>query len=879
MKYPCFRLEQQGFSCSGMGIRAGENNRSMSNTRPLKRVTSASSERLLTLLETLPGALFVIDDDATIVYVNARAQTMLGTTHEELCGKSLWRGAPQLISAPLYQAVHTARQARQQIDVDYCSPITQTWLHAQILPTDVGIAVIFQVNTEPTRYQDALRQSDQRYRDLLESVSDRVAILSPDGLVLEISQRLLADARSRREEVIGRPFAETSWWSYASEAQQQLRAAIERASRGEIARFEARIRPQEEWYLDLAVIITPHLDADGHAEYLIYAGVDITERKQAEAEAHALIETLPQLVWITRPDGYVESCSQSWYDYTGLSAQQAQGDGWIQSTHPDDRQRVMEVWRRALRAGRTGEAEQRLRQGSTGVYRWFLTRAAPLKDARGRVLKYVGTCTDIDNRKRAEQRIKESEANWRALAETMPQIVWVTRPDGLNEYKNQRWYDYTGEPKRNTTWAHLAFIHPDDQERSQALWRHAMSTGEMYEHEERLRNGRTGEYRWFLTRGAPIRDENGRIVKWFGTLTDIEEQKRTEEALRESQERVNALMNSNIIGITVFEGEQIVDANDRFLSMTGYTREDLLAGRINWMRMTPPEDLARTLEAQRELDTHRSMTPYEKEYICQDGSRFPVVVGAVSLQHPPHHAIAFVLDNSARKELEQRKDAFISMASHELRNPLTALRLQTTLLHRQLAKQDMLVSVPALASIETQIGKIARLVEELLDVSKIQAGKLEYRQEMVDLDMLLRETVEAVQQACPSHTIILRGTTHAVRVGDRDRLEQVFTNLLNNAIKYSPDAKTVEVDLDASPEAVTISVRDHGFGIPRGQCEKIFERFYRVTDSRQKAIPGLGMGLYIVAEIVKHHGGTIAVDSTVGEGSTFTVTFPTIARS
>jgi signal transduction histidine kinase len=111
-------------------------------------------------------------------------------------------------------------------------------------------------------------------------------------------------------------------------------------------------------------------------------------------------------------------------------------------------------------------------------------------------------------------------------------------------------------------------------------------------------------------------------------------------------------------------------------------------------------------------------------------------------------------------------------------------------------------------------------------------------------------------------------------MADRDRLGQVFTNLISNAIKYSPDAQTVEMDLSASPETVTVRVRDHGLGIPREQREKIFERFYRASDPKQRAIPGLGMGLYIVAEIVKRHGGTISVDSTVGKGSTFTVTLP-----
>ena len=144
----------------------------------------------------------------------------------------------------------------------------------------------------------------------------------------------------------------------------------------------------------------------------------------------------------------------------------------------------------------------------------------------------------------------------------------------------------------------------------------------------------------------------------------------------------------------------------------------------------------------------------------------------------------------------------------------------------------------------------------------------------MDLEALLREITDIMQQTHPSHTILVHGTVGTSLIGDRDRLGQVFTNLLSNAIKYSPDAETVEMDLSTSPETVTIRVRDHGLGIPREQRDKIFERFYRATGPKQRAIPGLGMGLYIVAEIVKRHGGTITMESAVGEGSTFTVTLP-----
>ncbi len=380
-----------------------------------------------------------------------------------------------------------------------------------------------------------------------------------------------------------------------------------------------------------------------------------------------------------------------------------------------------------------------------------------------------------------------------------------------------------------------------------------------------------------MARGAPVRDETGQIVKWFGTNTDIEDQKRVEEALRQSQERIRALIDSNIIGITSgeVEGEVLVEANDAWLHMSGYTPEDVRSRTLTRARITLPEDAPLFERALQEVTTRGQHTPFETELVCKDGSRLPILVGGVLFQdHPRQFVVGFMLDNSARKELERRKDDFISMASHELRNPLTALKLQTSLLQRQLAKQGLQASVPALSRMETQLNTITRLVEELLDVSKIQAGRLEYLQETVDLDALLGEIAETMQQTHPSHRILVHGAVRTSLIGDRDRLGQVFINLLENAIKYAPDAQTVEMDLSSSPETVTIRVRDHGLGIPREQRDKIFERFYRAAGPKQRAISGLGMGLYIVAEIVKRHGGTITVDSEVGKGSTFTVTLP-----
>jgi len=721
----------------------------MRNEQSTERsLTPVSGQQLAHLLETLPHAFFVLDAHGTILYANATAARSAGKIAQKLPGKTFWKCAPQFVTTTLYQAVMQAQRTRQPLQITYHSPVTQNWLSAQLSPTDEGLALFFHEESEPVQTQHSAGRNEQMYHELLESFADGVLILTPEGLILDINQRPLVDSQVSREEVVGTSFIDFPAWSYDPLLQQQLRAAIEQAKRGEVAHLEIRIHPVPEMTLDIAMVITSHRAANQQIEYLICAGRDITERKRVEEEQRTLIDTIPHFIWIMNPDGSAEYGNRRWVDYSARSPAELQGDGWMQSLHPDDRSHVLQVWQHSVRTGEPYEVEHRMMNGSTGVYRWFLARGMPLKDAQGKILRWLGTCTDIDD------------------------------------------------------------------------------------------------------------------------------QKRVEEALRLSQERVNVLMNSSIIGIFIAEDEQVVEANDTYLRMTGYTREDLQAGNVNWFRMTPPEYVAQTQCAHQELIASQHVMRYEKEYLCKDGSRLPVVVGGVALQSEPLVVIGFVLDNSARHELEQRKDDFISMASHELKTPLTALKLQTQLIKVHLARQGQHETLADLTKIEESARRLERLLQDLLDVSRMQAGGLEYSHETVDLYQLLRELATTLQQVHPTHSIVVRGVPALTLLGDRGRLEQVFTNLITNAIKYSPQAQLVEIDMGAAAETVVVRVRDHGIGIPPEQRQKIFERFYRATEARQKKLPGLGMGLHIALEIVKHHGGTIAVDGAPGQGSVFQVTLP-----
>jgi PAS domain S-box-containing protein len=366
-----------------------------------------------------------------------------------------------------------------------------------------------------------------------------------------------------------------------------------------------------------------------------------------------------------------------------------------------------------------------------------------------------------------------------------------------------------------------------------------------------------------------VRLEDGLISAW----RDITERKETEEALKASETKLKRLVESNIIGVTLIENGYIVEANDAFLEMVGYTREDLNEGPLNWWQMTPAEYIEADQNALQEMARSGVSPLIEKEYYRKDGSRIPVLLRSALLSE--HSGVCFILDISRPKELERRKDAFISIASHELKTPLTSLKAMLQLARRRIDKQPGYDARDYLTKMDAQINTLTRLVNDLLNVSKIQAGKLEYLQEIIDIDELVYEIVEDFQHlATAHHRISVTGTTQQKIVGDRDHLRQVFANLLTNALKYSPQAGQVEVSLSASHDTITVSVRDYGIGIPKEQQEKIFECFYRANAAESAALPGLGIGLYIAQEIVRQHGGTIRVESVSGQGSTFSVVLP-----
>jgi signal transduction histidine kinase len=240
----------------------------------------------------------------------------------------------------------------------------------------------------------------------------------------------------------------------------------------------------------------------------------------------------------------------------------------------------------------------------------------------------------------------------------------------------------------------------------------------------------------------------------------------------------------------------------------------------------------------------------------------------------PWAVLSVLHDITQFKEQEQRKDEFIAMASHELRTPLTSLKGFLHLLGQRLRRQQDTQALVYLERVDHQVTRLTKLVTDLLDISRMQTGQLDYAMQPFQLDTLVREIVETVREGTASHHIRLEGQTHATILGDADRIGQVLINLLTNAIRYTPDADMIVVRLSAGQENACVSVQDFGPGIAREHQQKIFERYYQVSDANHQPFAGLGIGLYLASEIIKRHHGSISVESAPGQGATFSFTLP-----
>ncbi|MBW4425589.1 MAG: PAS domain-containing protein [Nostoc desertorum CM1-VF14] len=687
------------------------------------------------------------------------------------------------------------------------------------------------------------------------------------------------------------------------------------AAQGEVLTFEYRIRHSNgEWRWFCSYDTVYSRTAEGLPQYLLGIAFDITERRHIEISlrqsnerfelAAAAVNCLIYDWEIHR--GSVER-TQGLTEVFGYTQQETEPtfEWWQQLIHPDDQQRVNDQFIASMNSGNRYNIEYRVRH-KDGRYLWVVDQGFAVRDANGQVVRVVGASTDITEqqvalreRQRVEANLRESEERIR-LATTAAELgMWfwnITTNELIWTEKCKQLFGLAPEVEMDYE-LFLNCIHPDDCQRiNEAI---ARSFQEKVECDIEYRSvWPDGTIHWIATKGRVFYDTE-KPARMMGTTQDITQRKQAENDLRQRETQLRRLVDSNIIGIIFATPDCITEANEAFLEMVGYSREELLAGKICRPHITPPEYHTFDDLGLEQLLTVGVCTPYEKEYICKDGSRIPILIGGALVERDPTSWICFILDLTPRKQLEQalrqqaeelkqanqNKDEFLAILSHELRSPLNPILGWSSLLKSR--KFDEATTNRALETIERNAQLQIQLIDELLDVSRIIRGKLNLTFATVNLVAVIDAALETVRLIAQTKSIqiSIQLDPNVGRVlGDYYRLQQVVGNLLSNAVKFTPRNGSVEVRLSLTRElnsnSALIQVKDTGQGISPEFLPHIFEYFRQADSSTTRKFGGLGLGLAIVRHLVELHGGTVTAASPgIGQGAIFTVKLPVMKES
>lgn len=629
----------------------------------------------------------------------------------------------------------------------------------------------------------------------------------------------------------------------------------------------------------------------GRAVRMLGATLDVTDRKQgedalrlSEERFRTLASHAPVGIFQTDLHGDNLFVNEGWCEMAGMSAAEARGKGWMSAIHPDDREQALAGWQQALADGASSSAEFRFQRPGGGVT-WVQGNAVPLCNVSGRTTGYIGTVVDITARKQGEAALRNSELMYRAIGESIDYGIWICDAEGRNIYCSESFLNLVGMTQQECTdigWTDV--LHPDDVEQTIAAWRQCVRSGDAWDVEHRFR-GVDGQWHPVLARGVPVRDEHGAIIAWVGINLDISDLKRIESHLRESEERFRSMADNAPVLIWIHGVGGCQYVNKEYMRFVGAELDELQG--MNWTRFIHEEERAKFVESYRQafklqqtIDAQLRMRRADGEYRWLSVTGTPrfradgVFLGYVGCSVDISDMKA---SENALREADRRKDDFLAMLGHELRNPLAGIVTGAQVL-------GMLNLEPEAnemqAVIARQAGQMSRIVDDLLDVSRIARGKLRLRREYVNLRELLRDAVDDYRKArvfenCELHVDLPE--QDAWVFADSARLAQAFSNLIHNSYKFSDGPNVISVTLhpQASDSDAAVVVRDQGIGMSGETLARIFEPFSQADNSVERSRGGLGLGLALTKGLVELHDGSIRARSDgVGQGAEFTITLP-----
>ncbi len=392
---------------------------------------------------------------------------------------------------------------------------------------------------------------------------------------------------------------------------------------------------------------------------------------------------------------------------------------------------------------------------------------------------------------------------------------------------------------------------------------------------DRLGNG-TLEDGYFNFVYQPSYNKSGKVDGILVHAVEVTEQVAARKKVEESEEKFRTLAdNMPTLAWMANADGYIFWYNSRWYEYSGTTPEQMKGW--GWKSIHDPSILPHVLKKWQEAITRGKAFEMVFPLKGADGVFRPFLTRIIPINDKKGEIIRWFgtnTDITMQKELERQKDDFLGIASHELKTPVTSIKAYGQVLQSIFKRKGDIKAVEQLGKMDAQINKLTNLIEDLLDVTKIQSGRLEFHEDYFDFNELVVELVEELQITTEHHQILVDLAKTKSIYADRERIGQVLSNLITNAIKYSPHSKKVILRTALNKDKVTLCVEDFGVGISKDKQDKVFEQFFRVSGPTQSTFPGLGLGLYVSAEIIKREGGRIWVESTEGKGSTFCFNLP-----
>jgi PAS domain S-box-containing protein len=609
---------------------------------------------------------------------------------------------------------------------------------------------------------------------------------------------------------------------------------------------------------------------------------------QNELTFRQIVDGISALVAVLTPDGAVEVVNERALDYFGKTFEELKHWTSTDAVHPDDLPGAIAVWTRSLENGDPYDIELRQR-GANGIYRWFHAQGLPVRDANGRINRWCVLQTDIDEQRRAVDALRESERELRLLVDSVPGMIAVADSEGRSEYLNKRALDFLDTTAEEFSERPMSTVHPEDQELLRNEWLRCNALGQPIDLNHRVRRF-DGEYRWVHVRGEPLLDEKGRIHRWYYVFSDIDDQKRAEEALRESEHHLELLVETIPAHVARITPEGALDyVNRRVIEYLGLELEQIDGDVVH------PDDrdacLAKWHHALKTSepweDTYR-LRRADGEYRWFSQRSAPLLDRAGRVVF--WYSVGFdITDSWETEEMLRRTQRKLSAAmqvatvaelsasiAHEINQPLASVvtnahACQTWLSHdppnlkrAQVTLQRIIRDGHSAADV---VGRIRALFKDAVPVKA-----------RLDFNRIVAEVLRVISDELRSNSILVETELQAdlpMIWADRVQIQQLLINLVHNAMEamngLTDRAKAILISSRLQDEELVIRVRDRGVGIK--DSSQMFEPFFTTKGS------GMGMGLSICRSIVEAHGGRIWATANDDAGMTFSFTLPIASES